>query len=287
MYQVCRSPSGKGERPAFVARVEVLAAQIEEREAASSSPPTEPLSAAHPAHATSHSSPPPTSSPSPTSSPPLALPPQPAQQAPLAETLGVPWRGRGRRQWEDGRSLAPHAIALPAMAPPQPLPPQPLPPQPLPQQQTEPLLCAEADTVPESDAPVQQQLLQALLVAELGPEQQRLLEALHCRISRVNTDAELSVCLGSPTCVARLLLLASDAELMSGGDQVRLPTAVLTMALLSINLLSLHSLHQNSTSLALHLSGAAPHGDAASQAGARGSDRLAARTRAERTVCLR
>ena len=166
MYQVCRSPSGKGERPAFVARVEILAAQIEEREATSSSPPTAPLSAAHAAHATSHSSPPPTSP------PPLASP---------------------------------------------------LPPQPLPQQQTEPLLCSEADTVPESDAPEQQQLLQALLVAELGPEQQRLLEALHCRISRVNTDAELSVCLGSPTCVARLLLLASDAELMSGGDQVRLP----------------------------------------------------------------
>ena len=180
-----------------MARVEILAAQIEEREATSSLP-TAPLSAAHAAHATSHSSPPPTSP------PPLASP---------------------------------------------------LPPQPLPQQQTEPLLCSEADTVPESDAPEQQQLLQALLVAELGPEQQRLLEALHCLSSRVNTDGELSVCLGSPTCVARLLLLASDAELMSGGDQVRLPTAILTMDLLEhgSTLLSLYytflSLHFTITPL--------------------------------------
>ena len=74
---------------------------------------------------------------------------------------------------------------------------------------------------------VPEQLLQLLLQAEPGPNQQRLLEALHCLSSRVNTDGELSVCLGSPTCVARLLLLASDAELMSGGDQVRLLTALL------------------------------------------------------------
>ena len=89
--------------------------------------------------------------------------------------------------------------------------------------------------MPEPDAPAQAQLLllQALLLAAPGPKQQRMLEALHCLSSNGNADAELSVHLGSPACVARLLLLASDAELMSGGDHVRLPsTAILTMALL-------------------------------------------------------
>ena len=89
--------------------------------------------------------------------------------------------------------------------------------------------------MPEPDAPAQAQLLllQALLLAAPGPKQQRMLEALHCHSSNGNADAELSVHLGSPACVARLLLLASDAELMSGGDHVRLPsTAIRTMALL-------------------------------------------------------
>ena len=91
MYQVCRSPSGESERPAFMARVEILSAQLEEGEAASSSPPAMPLSTPHAALATSHASPPPTSP------PPHASPPLPLQQAPLEGTLSVPWRGRGRR----------------------------------------------------------------------------------------------------------------------------------------------------------------------------------------------
>ena len=204
-----------------MARVEILSAQLEEGEAASSSPPATPLSAPHAALATSHASPPPTSP------PPHASPPLPLQQAPLEGTLSVPWRGRGRRQRGGGRPLAPRPLAPRPLAPPA-LAPSQL----LPQQQTEPLPCSEADTVPEPDAPEQLLLLQALLVAEPGPEQQRLLEALHCLSSRVHTDAELSMYLGSPACVARLLLFASDAELMSGGDQVRLLTALVTMTLL-------------------------------------------------------
>ena len=78
---------------------------------------------------------------------------------------------------------------------------------------------------------VPEQLLQLLLQAEPGPNQQRLLEALHCLSSRPTSDT-LPAPLCSPACVARLLLLASDAELMSGGDQVRLLTALLDLALL-------------------------------------------------------
>ena len=62
--------------------------------------------------------------------------------------------------------------------------------------------------------------IQLLLQAEPGPNQQRLLEALHCLSARPASDT-LPAPLCSPACVARLLLLASDAELMSGGDQVR------------------------------------------------------------------
>ena len=67
---------------------------------------------------------------------------------------------------------------------------------------------------------VPEQLLQLLLQAEPGPNQQRLLEALHCLSARTTSDT-LPAPLCSPACVARLLLLASDAELMSGGDRVR------------------------------------------------------------------
>ena len=67
---------------------------------------------------------------------------------------------------------------------------------------------------------VPEQLLQLLLQAEPGPNQQRLLEALHCLSARPASDT-LPAPLCSPACVARLLLLASDAELMSGGDRVR------------------------------------------------------------------
>ena len=103
---------------------------------------------------------------------------------------------------------------------------------------------------------VPEQLLQLLLQAEPGPNQQRLLEALHCLSSRPASDTLSSDTLSSdtlpsdalssdtlssgtlssdtllaplcsPACVARLLLLASDAELMSSGDRVRLLTALL------------------------------------------------------------
>ena len=83
---------------------------------------------------------------------------------------------------------------------------------------------------------VPEQLLQLLLQAEPGPNQQRLLEALHCLSSRPASDTLSSGTLSSdtllaplcsPACVARLLLLASDAELMSSGDRVRLLTALL------------------------------------------------------------
>ena len=73
---------------------------------------------------------------------------------------------------------------------------------------------------------VPEQLLQLLLQAEPGPNQQRLLEALHCLSARPASDT-LPAPLCSPACVARLLLLASDAELMSGGDRVRPPASLL------------------------------------------------------------
>ena len=135
---------------------------------------------------------------------------------------------------------------------------------------------------------VPEQLLQLLLQAEPGPNQQRLLEALHCLSARPASDT-LPAPLCSPACVARLLLLASDAELMSGVDRVRplaSPLHSRSRTLPPLYFRLYRWLRYTRALLLTHgcLPGAAPHRDSADQARARDSDRPAARARAGRAA---